>query len=196
MIKILVVDDEKIERNGIRFLLKQMEITVEMFEAANGVKALELLEQQKVDLLLTDIKMPFMDGMTLIQNVADRHKEIKMIIFSGYGEFEYAKQAMKYGVSNYILKPVDPKEFESTMKKVLKEIEEEKAERELQEEGIQFVREHILLSLINGAELKDVLGKLEKHVSVDFLEQYHCMMLLEFDREFLDAGMRNSSSRF
>lgn len=184
MIKILIVDDEKIERNGIRFLLKQMGIKAEIFEAANGVKALELLEQQEVDLLLTDIKMPFMDGMTLIQNAAQKYKDIKFIIFSGYGEFEYVKQAMMYSVNNYILKPVDPKEFESTMKKVLKEIEEEKAERELHEEGIQFVREHILLSLINGAELKDVLGKLEKIVSVDFLEQYHCMMLLEFDREF------------
>ena len=70
MIKILIVDDEKIERNGIRFLLKQMGVHAELFEAANGLKALELLEEQRVDLLLTDIKMPFMDGMALIQNVA------------------------------------------------------------------------------------------------------------------------------
>lgn len=184
MIKILIVDDEKIERNGIRFLLKQMGVHAELFEAANGLKALELLEEQRVDLLLTDIKMPFMDGMALIQNVAEKYSWTKIIIFSGYGEFEYARQAMKYRVNNYILKPVDPKEFEDTMKRVLKEISEEKAGQEIYEEGVQFVRDHILLSLINGAELKDVLGRLESIVSVDFLEQYHCMMLLEFDREF------------
>ena len=96
MIRILVVDDEKIERNGIRFLLKQIGIEAELYEAANGVKAMELLERQEVDLLLTDIRMPFMDGLALIQNVAEQYKGIKIIIFSGYGEFEYAKRAMTY----------------------------------------------------------------------------------------------------
>jgi two-component system response regulator YesN len=172
MIRILIVDDEKIERNGIRFLLKQIGIEAELYEAANGVKAMELLERQEVDLLLTDIRMPFMDGLALIQNVAEQYKGIKIIIFSGYGEFEYAKRAMTYNVNNYILKPVDPKEFEHTMRKVIKEIEDEKAEREIQEEGIQFVREYILLSLINGGKLQDILGKLERLVPVDFLERY------------------------
>lgn len=193
MIRILVVDDEKIERNGIRFLLKQIGIEAELYEAANGVKAMELLERQEVDLLLTDIRMPFMDGLALIQNVAEQYKGIKIIIFSGYGEFEYAKRAMTYNVNNYILKPVDPKEFEHTMRKVIKEIEDEKAEREIQEEGIQFVREYILLSLINGGKLQDILGKLERLVPVDFLERYHCMMLIEFDSEFF--GRRDAEFR-
>lgn len=184
MIKILVVDDEKIERNGIRFLLKQVGIDAEISEATNGVKALEILEEKKMDLLLTDIKMPFMDGMTLIQNVVEKYKEMKIIIFSGYGEFEYAKRAMMYNVNNYILKPVDPKEFESTMKKVLKEIEDERLDRELQEESIQFVREHLLLSVINGVKPEELLNQSEKLISLDFLEQYRCMMLIEFDREF------------
>ncbi len=184
MIKILVVDDEKIERNGIRFLLKKVGIDAEMIEATNGVKALETLEKERVDLLLTDIKMPFMDGLTLIQNVVEKYHDMKIIIFSGYGEFEYAKRAMTYNVNNYILKPVDPKEFETTMKKVMKEIEDERLDRELQEESIQFVREHLLLSIINGVKKEELLNQSEKLISLDFIKNYHCMMLLEFDREF------------
>lgn len=106
MIKILIVDDEKIERNGIKFLLKQMNLELEIFEAVNGLKALDVLKEEKIDILLTDIKMPFMDGIELIQEVVKSWKDIKIIIFSGYGEFEYARMAMKSGVSNYILKPV------------------------------------------------------------------------------------------
>lgn len=184
MVKILVVDDEKIERNGIRFLLKQLGIDAEVFEAVNGVKALEFLQENSVDILLTDIKMPFMDGLTLIQNVVDKYPDMKIIIFSGYGEFEYAKRAMKYHVKNYILKPVDPKEFEGTINKVFKEIEDEKLNKELQEESIQFVKEHILLSILNGVKVEEISNKSEKLIPMDFLEQYRCMMLIEFDHEF------------
>ncbi len=69
MYRILVVDDERIERNGIKMLLKRFfakEMQLEVFEAANGKAALEFLEKQQVDILITDVKMPFMDGMELI----------------------------------------------------------------------------------------------------------------------------------
>ena len=121
MIQILIVDDEKIERNGIKFLLKQLHMEAEIREAVNGVKALEALEESPADILLTDIKMPFMDGLELAENVMKKYPQTKMVIFSGYGEFEYARKAMKSGVDSYILKPVDPEEFRNTMEKVLQE---------------------------------------------------------------------------
>ena len=73
MYRILVVDDERIERNGIKMLLKRFfskEMQMEIFEAANGKAALEFLEKQPIDILITDVKMPFMDGIELIQTVA------------------------------------------------------------------------------------------------------------------------------
>jgi len=92
MAKILVVDDEKIERSGIRFLFQKLGISAQISEAANGVKALEFLREEEVDVLITDIKMPFMDGLELIENVARLYPSVKIIIYSGYGEFEYAKK--------------------------------------------------------------------------------------------------------
>ena len=94
MIRILIVDDEKIERNGIKFLLKQLHMEAQIREAVNGVKALEALEEEPADILLTDIKMPFMDGLTLAENVVEKYPQTKMVIFSGYGEFEYARKAI------------------------------------------------------------------------------------------------------
>ena len=97
MYRILIVDDEKIERNGIRFLLKQLGMDVTVYEATNGVKALEFLETQEVDIVLTDVKMPFMDGIELCREIRKKDLDLKILIFSGYSEFEYARMAMKLG---------------------------------------------------------------------------------------------------
>ena len=121
MYNILIVDDERIERNGIIMLLKRLSINAGIVEAANGKEAYEYLcsdEAEHIDILLTDVKMPFMDGITLIKKLNEDNIKLKTIIFSGYNEFEYAKLAVKLGVKDYILKPVDPVEFENTIKKV------------------------------------------------------------------------------
>lgn len=184
MIQILIVDDEKIERNGIKFLLKQLHMEAEIREAVNGVKALEALEEKPADILLTDIKMPFMDGLELAENVMKKYPQTKMVIFSGYGEFEYARKAMKSGVDSYILKPVDPEEFRNTMEKVLQEIEGERLEDERKEKNRNFVREHVLLSLLNGAAPQDLAASLGWADSLEYVQDFHNMMLLEFDMEF------------
>ena len=73
MYKILIVDDEKIERNGIKLLLKQLDHEFEVSEAGNGMIALDMIKENEYDILLTDIKMPFMDGMELIEKVLRKH---------------------------------------------------------------------------------------------------------------------------
>lgn len=98
MYNILIVDDERIERNGIIMLLKRLSINVGIVEAANGKEAYEYLcsdEAEHIDILLTDVKMPFMDGITLIKKLNEDNIKLKTIIFSGYNEFEYAKLAVK-----------------------------------------------------------------------------------------------------
>ena len=120
MYTILIVDDEKIERNGIKFLLKKQAEPFEIYEAPNGKAALEQLcsmrnQGKKIDILLTDVKMPFMDGIELIGAAKEEGFTLKTIIFSGYNEFEYAKLAVRLGVSDYILKPVNPQEFAQTI---------------------------------------------------------------------------------
>ena len=91
MVKILIVDDEKIERKGICFLLKQKKEEMEILEASNGKEACELLKRQTVDILFTDVKMPFMNGIELVAKARELQPDIEMVIFSGYGEFEYAR---------------------------------------------------------------------------------------------------------
>ena len=184
MYRILIVDDEKIERNGIRFLLKQTGIELEIYEACNGKEALSFLEQQQVDILLTDIKMPIIDGMELLKHVCPDRPEMKSIIFSGYSEFEYAKTAMKMGVKDYILKPVDPNEFNKAIGKVIQELDEQVLFKNKEAETGTFMREHILYSLVNGAKSEDIQKKAKGYFDEAEINRYQRMILLEVNDDF------------
>ena len=126
MYRVLVVDDEKIEREGIKFLLSREEGEFEISEASNGRQALEILRNEEIDLLLTDIKMPHMDGLELAKKAKEEKEELQIVIFSGYNDFSFAQEAIRYGVKEYVLKPVDPDIFSETLEKVRSEIDKNK----------------------------------------------------------------------
>ena len=91
----LIVDDEMIERKGIRMLLSRMNIRENILEASNGEEALEVFEKEKIDVLLTDINMPFMDGIELLSRIHEEYPGTETVIFSGYDEFSYAKSLQR-----------------------------------------------------------------------------------------------------
>lgn len=129
MYKVLLVDDENVIRESIarRIAWKQ-----EGFELAgsceNGKEAIALLENQTVDLLITDICMPYVDGLELIQYVYENKKSRKYIIISGYSEFEYAKRALQYRVHTYLLKPVTAVELTRILREVKNALDAEETE--------------------------------------------------------------------
>ena len=125
MMKVLIVDDEKLEREGMKYLLSQEKWENEIYEAANGKQAMEVLRTKSVDLLLTDIKMPHMDGLELSRLAKKENESLRIIIFSGHNDFSFAQEAIRYGVSDYILKPVNPDSFHEVIERVYQEIAKE-----------------------------------------------------------------------
>lgn len=115
MLRILVVDDEVVERNGIRFLLEKAGWPVAIREAENGEQALEYLNREPVDILITDLKMPFVDGLELSAAARKLYPELYIVVITAYGEFEYARRAIHIGVNEFLLKPVNPEDFRTTM---------------------------------------------------------------------------------
>ena len=122
MLTILIVDDEKLERNGIKFLLKREKEEFRILEAANGKDALGVLASNHVDILFSDVKMPYMSGLELVCQVREKDRNMEIVIFSGYNDFSYAREALRYGVVDYVLKPVDPEEFSKTLSRVIENI--------------------------------------------------------------------------
>ncbi|KQO16646.1 response regulator transcription factor [Paenibacillus sp. Leaf72] len=120
MYKVLIVDDEIFVRKGLINLMNWAAMQFEICgEAENGKQAIKLIERLKPDLVIVDIRMPMLDGLELIKHVKEEgdHQPL-FIIISGHHDFTYAQQALRYNVSDYILKPVDKKELGSTLKKV------------------------------------------------------------------------------
>ena len=112
MYRILVVDDEKMERECIRFLIEESGLDLEISEAGDGREAMDVLRwMQGADILFTDVQMPLMDGLELIREAEAEFPDMKIIIFSSYADFEYARTALTLAVVNYILKPVVPQEL-------------------------------------------------------------------------------------
>lgn len=121
---ILIVDDEKIERDGIKGLINHFGYKLEVDTAFNGEDALKKFEKKSYDIVLTDIKMPMMDGITFLQRLKNAGIEPICIIYSAYGEFEYARNAISLGVLEYLLKPIELEKFKELFDRVISICEE------------------------------------------------------------------------
>ena len=121
MYKVIIVDDEPVARGHIKLALqKKCENFCVVGEFENGVDALEAIREEEPDIVITDVQMPVMDGIELVTKICEQSPDIITILVSGYGEFEYAKEAIKSGVKDYLLKPIAPADIEKTMLKVEK----------------------------------------------------------------------------
>jgi len=105
MIKACIVDDEKLVRKGIITIMPWEKFSIEVVaEASNGVRALEIMSEQPIDLLFTDLNMPEMDGMQLIREVKEKYPNVQIVILTCHPEFEYVQEALRLGAIDYILK--------------------------------------------------------------------------------------------
>ncbi|WP_410744754.1 response regulator [Clostridium neonatale] len=190
MIKILIADDEFVERDGIIFLINKFSFELDIKECSDGEEALNYIKENTVDILFTDVKMPFLDGLQLSKKAREIYPNLKIVIFSGFGEFEYAKRAIDIGVSDYILKPINPKEFKETMEKVINDVNEEKKENKNNELRQFREKEYILLKIINGSSIDDLKEKFFMDKHIDFMDKYKNMILMEFDDEFFNDNQK------
>jgi YesN/AraC family two-component response regulator len=116
---ILIVEDEKLIRQGIRSMIEHSDVPVtRILDCRNGEEALHLLNSEKVDLIITDIRMPKMDGITLMKQLIAKDDKTATIVISGYDDFTYAVDVLRCGAIDYILKPVDRKVLVSLLKKI------------------------------------------------------------------------------
>lgn len=130
MYKLIIVDDETLTRNFLKQIIPTLSNDWEIVgDATDGLEALELIKSQSVDLVLTDIKMPVMDGLELCKRIQNQYSHIHCVILSGYGEFDYAKKALKHNVYNYLLKPIINEELQNMLMDIASICEKEKRQK-------------------------------------------------------------------
>jgi two-component system, response regulator YesN len=138
MYTILIVDDEKSEREVILFLIKKYKLNLHTLQADNGKAALDILKEKPVDILLTDIKMPFINGMELATKARDIYPDIEILFFSGYDDFKYVKTALSLRAVNYILKPINENEFYKSILTIINTIHKRETQAEIT--GLMLLR--------------------------------------------------------
>lgn len=133
MLKLIIADDERVIRESISSLIDWERLGVELTGLCrNGLEAYDMIIDEAPDIVLTDIRMPGMDGLELIRKVSLMDLDTRFIILSGYGEFEYAKEAMKYGVKHYVLKPCNKSQISDCIEEAAKDCYTKKRTRYLE----------------------------------------------------------------
>lgn len=125
MYKILLADDERIILDGMAGIIEWEALGASLIgKAQNGNEAYEKILHKQPHIVITDIKMPGMDGLELIKKVSAVSPSVQFIVLSGFGEFEYAKEAMKYGVKHYLLKPCNEQQIISSLEEIIAELKQ------------------------------------------------------------------------
>ena len=155
MYRLLIVDDEPIIRNGIKRLIDFDSLSIgEVYEATDGNEALLIFDEKQPDIVLADINMPNMDGLTFARKVKEKKRSTKVAIITGYDYFEYAVTALKSGVDDFILKPVSRNDIQELLQKLVSSLREEES-RNLVFESIENINSFTGAESQKGMEYKD-----------------------------------------
>lgn len=192
--KIFLVEDEYIVREGIKNNIDWEKNGYDFCgEASDGELAFPMISEKRPDIVITDIRMPFMDGIELSRMIKEEYPEIKIIILSGHEEFEYAKAAIQIGVEEYLLKPINGDELLQVVNRVAQKIKEENESRETLQEGegdenFEYAKRQLLSSLIDdNASLSDAMEQ-GKKIHLNLMAQCYNIMMLKLQRKNKEQG--------
>lgn len=168
MYRILIADDEPLITQGLKALIEREEPEIkEIAVAADGEEALEWMENGKnlPDILITDIRMPGRNGIELVKKIREEGWKVRVIVLSGYNDFEYVRSMAVLGIENYLLKPVNSQELHATIQNVLEKVKREQKQRVKAEMDENLIRENII-----NRWLYDSIGEAELLDRAEFLD--------------------------
>ena len=172
MYTVLLTDDESTILCTLTTQIPWQQLGVStILTASDGNQALEIMSRQKVDLLMTDIQMPHMDGLTLIQKTRILYPDTHCVLLTAYGEFEYARRAIQLGVENYLMKPFQLEELEETIEKAFDNIYASRKNAK------ELFRNNILLRWVNGTISDDELSERASMLNVNLYLPEYCVVI-------------------
>ncbi|MDQ8738139.1 response regulator [Paenibacillus sp. LHD-38] len=181
MLNLLVVDDEPLILAGLRAIIMKAETGFHQVETANdGIEALEMLRSFKPHLILTDIHMPEMTGLELIHEVKNRKLCDRFIILTGYDDFGYARQALRYQVLDYLLKPIDKEELISSLLNAAQSISQELQNSLNQDATSTQANNTTALNLLDGKSLSDQMKRIIDHIHSNYNQDLSLESIAEY----------------
>ncbi len=196
MYKLIIVDDEEEVRQGIIDKIDWAAFDFEVIgQAENGREALDIIEENVPDVVITDICMPLMDGLELAGVIRESFPTVKMVILTGFDEFKFAQQAIRHGVADYILKPVLPRDINELMQKLKSRIEQEIEEKEDRDklrqhyiESLPILKDSFLSSLLTGPQDAREIAQKTDVFGLNLSGSYYTTAVVSIDAESLQEG--------
>lgn len=187
MYKVIIVEDEIPVRNAICNIIDWENLGYELvYVAGDGQDALSYIENNLVDLILTDICMPFMDGLELSNKAKKILPTVKIVIITGYNEFEYAHKAVELGVSHYLLKPITAEEFSNLLRKIKKELDDEFTKRtnlidlkKQVEKNKDILQEKFLMNLLSNRISGTIIQERIKSLNLKLSGNEYCVAIIQ-----------------
>ena len=204
MLRTFLAEDEIVVRENIKKMVPWEQYGFELVgEASDGEMALPLIKKLKPDLLITDIKMPFMDGLTLSKVVRKELPDIKIVILSGYDDFNYAKEAISIGVEDYLLKPITKNAFLERLCEIRKRYEHEKSQREYYEQFHREIQEYeqnssrdFFEGLISGTMDAGEIYRRADKMGLDIVADAYNILIFTLESESTAAGQSETYSEW
>lgn len=200
MIKILLVEDELLVRSGMKSLIKWEDHGFQLVaEAAHGEEALEILQRERIDIVITDIRMPVMDGLSLIENIKKLELPCEVIVLSSYDEFDYVRKAMQYGVKDYFHKPtMTQEELIKVLQNVAAQIFEKKNKNTyekiimdtLEESRDILIEKVVRQALINQPQDQKIMSMLKEKKLLQLPFNITLIKMLSKVQQNLDLSMQ------
>lgn len=151
MYSVFLVDDEPFIIEGLRSILEWNDYGLQVVGSAeNGEEAWEILQLEPADIVISDIMMPLMTGLQLIERMKEQETDTKFIVLSGYNEFQYVKECIKLGIENYLLKPISIEELKLTLENTVEKLDQTRKEKQFEQRNIDILRNNVLYRWVSG----------------------------------------------
>ena len=195
--KVILVDDEEEVIDVMEAKIRWNELGFEVVgSATNGVKALELIEKLQPDVVLTDIKMPYMDGLELARRVRADYPNIYIMLCTGFDEFEYAKEAVHLDIKEYLLKPISAAELSESLMRLKENLDKEREEklnvRKLEnyfQESLPALQSNLFISLMEGRVSEEDYARFSSAYQVNMKGPLFCCIVFHTSENHVPEGM-------
>jgi two-component system, response regulator YesN len=196
MYNLMIVDDEDFVRDGLKEYVKWDEMGFNVvFDTDSAENAMEILENERIEVVLTDIMMPDVDGLELISKIKKLNPDVFTLILSGYGEFEYAQKALRLGAVDFLTKPVDFEEICRVFSKIKRMLDHAKKNKNIQEEYLKYLSEQFFNNLVKGSYTDDkVIRRKAEAINLDLRPGFFRVLRFYITGIKL-SGQENSDSK-
>lgn len=172
MYRTIVVDDEQSAKRSLRKIIEMEQLPFDVVsEADNGREALVQVQELAPDLVITDIRMPVMDGLALCSRIREQDLQLEIVMISGFSQFEYAQQAIRYGVADFLLKPIDSDQVAGTLKRIGEKLDARKLGIKQKNRLVSIVKSRLkpivkLMWAVNEAAVLDELEQMKPELKI------------------------------